>query len=364
MVTLQIINMLSNEFEIHLIPFDKENKESIKYKINDNVFIEDINFPSSISQFDLNFNKLVENKEYFKAIKLLFKMINTYVFKRKIWRKNLEKMTNENDILVFASQELLLFAPKSRFIVSHFHFNSKLYFSMVQKLFRLLATKPKFTIFLSESTEKAINKQGKMNNTIIYNPCRYEPVLNKEFHNNTLISVCRFEDQKDPMLMLKIAKELDKANFSYTYNIFGSGSYKRKMEKYIKKNNLKNVHLISGETNLKDRYLASDLFIITSKFEGFPLTAIEASSFSLPSIWMEMGDPTSSFIIKNKNGFIIKKRDPKLFKDKIIEVLSNQETLTNLKSTSYESSLRFDKEKIKNKWIETFNILFKKSEEK
>jgi len=364
MVTLQIISLLKDYYEIHLISFAPINKEEINYKIPEGVIIEDINFPPEISQFDINFNKKIKEKHFLKAFKLLFKTLNYYVFKRNKYRKIISKMMNKDDILVMASADIMVFAPKDRYLVQHFHFNSMLYYSLIQKVFRLLSRKPDFYIFLTEATRDNINKNHNFRNEVIYNPCRFCKKENFEYNNNTLISVCRFEDQKDPMMLLKIAKELSNRKFSYTFNIFGSGSMKDKMLKYKEKYNLNNVNIISGVTDLVPYYSKSDLYIITSKFEGYPLTVIESTTLSIPVIWMEMSDPTSTIMINNENGFIIPKRDPKLFADKIIETLSNKDELKKLKERTVKTSDRFNIDLIKAKWISAFDNLFKEIEDK
>ncbi len=358
MVTLQIIKLLQNDYEIHLIPFSKIDDNKSLYDIPDKVIIENIGFKDEISQFDLNFYNKINNKQYFKAIKLLFSCINTYVFGRFKVRKQLEKISNKDDIFIFTSSELLAFAPKNRLVVQHFHFNSTLYKNFVSKMFRLISKKPNFYIFLSESTQENIDKKHKLKSTVIYNPSRFKRKENFEYHNNKLISVCRFEDQKNPLMLLKIAKVLDKNNFNYTFNIYGSGSLKGKMEKYIKNNNLNNVHLISGVSKMEPYYLESDLYVIVSKFEGFPLSVIEANSLSLPIIWKEMSDPTNSIMKNDYNGFIIDSEDPKVFADKIIELLSNREKLQKMKENSYKISEKYEEERIVGVWEKTLDELF------
>ena len=160
------------------------------------------------------------------------------------------------------------------------------------------------------------------------------------------------------MMLLKIAKELDKRNFKYTFNIYGNGSLKIKMEKYIKDNSLSNVNLISGIINLEPYYLKSDLYSITSKFEGFPLTVIEANSLSVPVVWKEMGDPTKSIMKEGINGYVLNSNNPSLFADKIIEILSSEENIKKLKKSTYESSYIYEEKNIENKWKKLFSNLF------
>ena len=358
MVTLQIIDMLKDAYEIHIIPFAPVNPSKFTYNIPDNVIIENINYPGEISQFDINFKKHYQNHNYFKALGLFFKTIHTYTFGRKKYIKKIRSLTTKNDIIICSCIELMAFALKDRFVIQHFHFNSKIYRNLISTFFRITARKPDLYLFISEATEKAVNKKGKLKTATILNPCRFSQQKNFVYNNNTLISACRFETQKDPMLMLKIAKELDNRNFKYTYNIYGDGSYLNQMNNYIKKYKLKNLHIVKGEKDLQKFYSQSDLHILTSRFEGLPLTAIEANTLSIPTIWMEMGDPTSSFMIEGKNGYVIRERDPKVFADKITDLLSNKDKLLELKKSTYESSKRFVPNNIKVQWIELLDNCF------
>ena len=364
MVTLQIIRMLHNDYEIHLVPFYYSQNDKIKYDIPDDVKIESVNFPLEIIQFDYHFYKYWNSKHYLKAVKLIFKYIHIYFFGRFKYRKKLLNMTSKDDILIFPSNELLCFAPKGRYNIQHFHFNSKLYFNMVSKMTRLLSLKPNHIVFLTESTKKAVDKKNKLKCSIIPNPSRYERKQNFEYHNNTLISACRLEAQKNPMMLVKIAKELKDLNFDYTFNIYGSGTFLKPMEDYIKEHDLTNVHIISGVTNLEPCYMSSDLYISTSSYEGFGLSVIEGNCFSVPTIWKEMGDPTSSIMKNGVNGYIIDSKDPKDFALKIIEVLSNKEELVKLKESTYEFASRYEENHIKELWFKFFEEQFIKVNKK
>lgn len=358
MVTLQIINMLKDEYDIHIVPFAKTDPSKIVYKLPENVTIEDISFPNEISQFDVNLKSKLQNKKFLKAIGFTFKTLYTYSLGRFKYRKKLSSISSKEDIIIIASSEIMLFAPRDRFVIQHFHFNSNLYFNFYSRLFRLLSKKPDYYIFLTDATKKAIDKTNKMPSSTILNPCRFPREEHYEYHNNTLMTAARLEAQKDPHFMLEIAKELSNRNFHFTYNIYGTGTFKKEMENYIRKHNLTNVHIIESEKNLAPFYASSDLYLMTSKFEGLPLTTIEATSLSLPIIWVDIKDPTSSFMIENENGFIVKNRDPKEFASKIIETLESKENLMNLKKRTYITSERFTEEKLKQERIATLNKLF------
>ncbi len=355
-VTLQIINSLASNYEVHLVPFIKP--KNITYKIDQKVIIEEFSFPSELVQFDVSLNNLIEHHKYYSALLLIFKLIKNILIDRFKFRKSIQNKTTAKDVLIFPSVELMLYAPKNRFVIWHFHYNSKLFNNLNSKILRLLSRKPDLYIFLTNSTKEKLQSKLKRPCTTITNPSRYERVLNAESHNNTLISACRLCSQKNPMLMLKIAKELENLDFKFVYNIYGDGPYKNKMLKFIKNNSLHSVNIISGCRNLKEKYLSSDLYLITSNFEGLPLSCLEANSLSVPIIWKEMGDPTNSFMIEKKNGIIINSKSPKLFAKQIINLFADQKKLSQLKYDTYISASRFEINNIKSKWTEVLDDIF------
>ena len=361
-VTLQIIRMLHNDYEIHLVPFDEVNRDKIIYDIPSNVIIEDISFPKGVIQYDCNKKIYFQNRHYLKGLNLIFQFYYTYAVRRFFIRNKLKKMSSKDDIFVFGSMELLAFASKKRYNIQHFHFNSRVYKSLLNKFLKTGSRRPDHIVFLTSSTKEAVDKKNVLKSSVIPNPSRYSRKENFEFHNNTLISACRLEAQKNPMMLVKIARELKDMNFNYTFNIYGSGTYKKQMEEYIKEHDLTNVHIISGITNLEPCYLNSDLYISTSLFEGFGLSVIEANSFSVPTIWKEMGDPTPSIITNGVNGYVIDSDDPHDFALKIIEILSNKEELRKLKESTYNLSSRYEESYIKEMWKEFFKERFKELE--
>ena len=118
------------------------------------------------------------------------------------------------------------------------------------------------------------------------------------------------------------------------------------------------VKITSGITDLTPYYLNSDLNLMTSKYEGVGLNVIEGFFHSVPALYVDMGDPTRSVIEEGKNGYIIEKRDPKLFADYIIKILSNQEKLEKLKRSTYEIAKQYEVKNIKEKRIKTLDTLF------
>lgn len=353
MVTIQLINELCKHYEIHLISLSEKVSEPL-YKVDKSVEIHYLNVKKEICQFDRYFLSAFKAHHYLKAIKQAWQCFAQFTIRRKKIAKKISEMTTNDDIIIFSSLELFFFKPKDRFIYEHFHYNSYLAKTATARMIRLLTRKPDFSIYLSESTFNIL-ALDKSKATYINNPVRYEPTLNEDFHNNSLIFVGRFEKQKDPLLLLKAVHEAQKLNLKFNLKIFGIGSLRKDMDAYIKKYNLQNIEIIETCNDVKPYLLTSDLLLVTSFYEGFQLVTLEAHSLSCPALWIDCGDPTTDMITPGINGDIVYSRNPKDYALKLKELLDDKNKLIRYKKSTYESSKKYQIDLIANQWINLFD---------
>ena len=163
----------------------------------------------------------------------------------------------------------------------------------------------------SLSFKKQIKRIYGIEAKCIYNPVDSKDILKKANkkkrinfidENNkslNLINIGRLTDQKDQMTLLKAINLLkDKVNIRLI--IVGEGENKKKLENYININNLKkNIKILNFIENPYPLIKYSDIFILSSKFEGLPNVLLEAAV--LKKYIISTNCPTGpSEIIKNK----------------------------------------------------------------
>ena len=350
MVTLNIINELSKYRDITLVVLSCECEDA-KEKISDRVKVIYFDIPYKIACLDEHLAKTRGFKKIIDSITGSLFWFN----KRFKYRKIVKEMTTKDDILIFSSFDNYLFAPKKeRRCLFHFHFNAKFFRNPGVALGRLFHRVPDKYIFLTESTKNVIEKKTKYkNNYVVYNPVRFDRFHDVSKKNNEIIFIGRYTNQKDPLFALKIMNRIKEKGFMCHLNMFGSGKLLKKMNKYVKKNKLESFVTVNNPTkSIIDEIRKSDLLLSTSRFEGLPLTIIEANSQSIPAISANWGDAVYEVVKNNVSGYVIDKRKIDLFADKIIEVLSNDSLLEELKENAYNHSNNFSKEEINKKWLE------------
>lgn len=184
--------------------------------------------------------------------------------------------------------------PKTK-IISHVHSNHKYMRkkSLRSVIFRLIAnSKLNKIIWVSDSAyQEYIFKDNIKNKSIIlYNAVDVQELknlakLDKREYKFDLIFLARLEDVKDPLRFIRIVGLVRRQIPKIKVAIVGDGSLmgvvKEKVAKYKLQDNIK----IFG--NLENPYkvlMNSKALVITSKFEGTPMNALEAISFGIPVI--------------------------------------------------------------------------------
>ena len=172
---------------------------------------------------------------------------------------------------------------------------------------------------------------------------------------NIILNVGRLEIQKDQLTILKAIKNID----NIFLIIIGYGSKKKKLLDYINIINLKNKVIILD--NIKNPYpyfKISDLFILSSLYEGFPNVLTEALMFKLPIISSNCNSGPSEILLQKKGCQIFKKGNHKDLEKKIKKFLKNKEIIKKRTDYLYSKLNRFEKKFIIKKYNNIFTQLF------
>ncbi|WP_156812183.1 glycosyltransferase family 1 protein [Alloscardovia criceti] len=112
-------------------------------------------------------------------------------------------------------------------------------------------------------------------------------------------NVARFEHQKNHKALVQVFKQLHKMNDKYRLLLVGQGSLESEMRELVKQEGLETSVIFAGvRTDVDELYQAMDAFVLSSLFEGLPISALEAQANGLPCI-LSTGCPSSCFVNGN-----------------------------------------------------------------
>jgi len=115
-------------------------------------------------------------------------------------------------------------------------------------------------------------------------------VLRKKFgipsDSKVILSVGRLTAQKQPFRLIEVFSLIEQHLDNVILIIAGKGELLESTTNLVKEKGLKNVRFFGYVTNndLPDLYASADCYILTSKYEGAPLTLLEAMASGLPCI--------------------------------------------------------------------------------
>lgn len=222
-------------------------------------------------------------------------------------------------------------------------------------------------------------KASKRKIQVIYNFVDLQQIKQEKFipKNNSkiIVTVGRLEEQKNQKSLIKSFGEVLKIYPNVKLWILGRGSEEEKLKVLIKKLNLENnIFLLGFKRNIYKYLKQADIFVLTSKYEGFGNVLIEAMACGIPVISTDCSAGPREIIapdtdyrqkaekvdkcmygilipqIKNSNYSIKLKKEEKNITKAILEILDNKKLEEYYKNQSINRGKDFDKAIILKQW--------------
>lgn len=327
--------------------------------------IKNITLISSSNKYNKKFKRIkflspFINLENFKSRKLKYFFCLMILIKKVLFKKN---------YLVFAFQANLysilvckVFGVKiiTRSNTSPEGWSNNLFKKFLYKKIIKMADS---IIVNSKDFKKKFKERFNINPILIYNPLNKKEIIKKSkfksrkiFDTNIslkIISVGRLVDQKDQITILK-AINLIKNKLNFQLKIIGRGELKDKLVNFIYDNKLsKKVKIINFTINPYPLINQSNLFILSSKFEGLPNVLLEA--LTLKKFVISSNCPTGprEILLNGAGGILFKIGDYKDLAKKIFFFEKNKNKLSTKMEYAYKKLIRFDYQKNLDKYYKS-----------
>ena len=178
---------------------------------------------------------------------------------------------------------------------------------------------------------------------VIRHSSQIELLEYKKEKNKELIMIARIDNHSKRFdLAIRAMKKLSE----FTLDIYGDGPDMEKCENIIKNENIKNVFLRGSTNKVQEKLDGSGIFIMTSDYEGYPITLIEAMRRGLPLIVRNTFEAAQDIVIDN--GILLEKEwDEAKFVEAVRKVYDNYEYYSE---NSKKLGERHSPEVIKKEW--------------
>ena len=174
-------------------------------------------------------------------------------------------------------------------------------------------------------------------------------LITKKQHE--IVSVGRLIPLKNQAMLLRAFASISTDFPEHCLTIYGEGSERESLEKLAGELGIKGrVNLPGSVKDVYDRIACSELFVLTSNYEGMPNALIEAMCIGLPCISTNVSG-AADLIVSGESGEIIEVGDTEALIHQMRYLLSDQGKRDRYARNAVELNAKLEVNKIVKDWI-------------
>lgn len=343
-----LCKMLEDDYDIELIvtyrskpAFDFSRKIKIRYLID--------GMPNKDE-----FKKSLKNKQIFKTFKEGIIAAKMLLLKRIL---NIKAIKNiESDYIIttreFHSKLVGKYAKKNivKIATEHNYHNNDVKY--VNKLLKSVANF-NFLVVVSKELKDYYDKLSRIKVVYIPNTIDFIPKEKSKLNKNNIVAVGRFSKEKGFDDLIDVFKLVNNEIDDSKLYLIGDGNQMPLIKEKIDNYGLNGKVILTGflsQSEIKNFYLESKLYVMTSYTESFGLVLIEAMSYGLPCVAFDCASGAREIINEN-NGVLISDRNSQDMAKEIIKLFKDSERLKKLAGQTLNTCKKYSMDEVKQKWM-------------
>lgn len=173
---------------------------------------------------------------------------------------------------------------------------------------------------------------------------------------NQFLIISRLDDhQKNLRSALRIWQLFEKYQTGYELVLAGYGSDERMLLDYAKGLGLKYFRFIGKTTDPIPLYEESKYFMLTSRYEGFGMTLVEAQQCGCIPFAFGTYSALHDIIVSGKDGFIIPNGKEMEYADAMYHAVTHETEMKKISEQCFYSSHKFAIDNIGKEWLQLLN---------
>ncbi len=169
-----------------------------------------------------------------------------------------------------------------------------------------------------------------------------------------IIAVGRLSAEKGYDRLIAVWQQVFPKHPDWKLDIFGDGKQHDSLQELIENSDCRNITLHPSTSKINQEYGDSDIYVITSLFEGFGLTIVEAMINGLPCVAFDCPFGPHDIIDNNKNGFLVENGKIEQFAEKLCFLIEHPEVRTDFSVAAISKASSFNIDTIMDNWKSIF----------
>ena len=146
-----------------------------------------------------------------------------------------------------------------------------------------------------------------------------------DMNSRAIIAVGRLQPQKGFDFLIDAMRTVINKHNDWILTIWGVGDLQNELQNQISSLHLQQHVFLKGFTrDIVSEYAKSSFFVLSSRYEGFPLALIEALSLGIPSVAFDCPSGCAE-LLANGGGILVEKENVEKLADAIIYMIEHPE---------------------------------------
>lgn len=163
------------------------------------------------------------------------------------------------------------------------------------------------------------------------------------------IFVGRLTEAKGIRNLLEVWQRIESQNPSWTLKILGEGELSEFLIEEITRRKLKNIKIEGFRNDIERYYKESSIILMTSLYEGLPMSLIEAMQFGVIPIVFNTFEALQDIVTDLKDGIMVKPFDYDEYA-KAFSLVARNKNLSEMRQNAISHSRNFSSENILRIW--------------
>lgn len=213
----------------------------------------------------------------------------------------------------------------------------------------------KFSNLVALSNEN-LKEWNVKNGLVIANPCWIQNDIVADLKSKKVIAVARNSYEKGLDRLLLIWEKLKKKHSDWILEIYGDSI--TDLQPIVSDLGLHSSVILSEPVkDISEKYLASSLYIMTSRTEGFPMVLLEAMASGLPCVAYDCPSGPRAIIDEGMNGFLVEDGNLGSFVQKLESLIEDENLRMKMGKNAKESVKKYEIDGIMQQWKTLFESL-------
>ena len=192
----------------------------------------------------------------------------------------------------------------------------------------------------------------------IPNTVRPLPGAKADLAAKTVYAAGRFRYQKGFDLLIPAWAETARAHPDWRLRLRGSGRLKSRLEELIAARGLEDSVTLEGPAeDIGSDMAEASVFVLSSRFEGFPLILLEAMSKGMAVVSFDCPTGPADIVDDHRNGLLVPHEDVEGLSRALREIVEDEALRRRTAAAAIETARQYTIEAIGPLWLELFEAL-------